>query len=114
MSAMPHTKPWLALLAVLSLAACDDGGDSFADREPPEPPAPPPISIETPDGERCEILDSTNCLLPFPSSVFTVADESQVTGLRINIPTESTPTNKRGDHVDMTEWNRNAVREPHH
>lgn len=92
-------------LAVALVTACSDSSDRSP--PPPEPPVPPPISIETPNAERCEILDGTNCMFPWPSSAFTVADESTATGLRVNLSPESMPANKQGVRVDTTEWNRN-------
>ena len=46
-------------------------------------------------------------MFPWPSSAFTVADDSMETGLRVNLSTESMPVNKQGVPVDTTEWNRN-------
>lgn len=83
------------------LSGCSDGSDSRA-------PAPvPPISIETPNAERCEILDGDNCMFPWPSAVFTVADDSTPTGRRVNLTQASLPANKQGVNVDPSEWNRN-------
>jgi hypothetical protein len=84
----------------LTLGACSDG-DSNNNKQPD------PISIDTPNADRCEILDSTNCMFPWPSSTFTVADDSTVTGVRVNLNRESMPANKQGVKVDVTEWNRN-------
>ncbi len=90
------------------LAACSDGSDRAPAPpvEPPEPP-PPPISIETPDAERCEILDGMNCMLPWPSNVFTTADADSDTGLRVNLTRDSLPANKQEVRVDPAEFNRN-------
>jgi hypothetical protein len=51
---------------------------------------------------RCEIIASpgTNCLFPFPSDHYTVADASTPTGLRVNLSDESTPANKNGVHIN--------------
>jgi hypothetical protein len=98
----------LPLALISSLAACSDSSDSRpGGGEPTEPPEPPPISIETPNGDRCEILDSDQCMYPFPSNALLVADESTVTGHRINFSMDSMPANKQGVHVDPSEWNRN-------
>ncbi len=89
----------LAVLALsLLLPACSDDSD---DR------GPDPISIETPNADRCEILDLLNCMFPFPSSAFTVADESMDTGRRVAFDMDSMPANKQGVRVDPAEWNRN-------
>lgn len=100
----------LALAGVL--AACSNGnnnnppGDSVV-VPPPPPPPPPPISIETPNADRCEMLDADNCLFPWPSSVFTVADDTMETGRRVNLALASMPVNKQGVPVDTAEFNRN-------
>lgn len=36
----------------------------------------------------CDPMDSTECLLPFPSSFYTVEDNSTITGKRVNIESE--------------------------
>ncbi|KAA1192751.1 hypothetical protein F0M18_08845 [Pseudohalioglobus sediminis] len=98
---LPHpcSRLWFVPLLVAALSACSDSSD--------RPSSPPLISIETPNAERCEILDAVNCMFPWPSSAFTVADESTRTGLRVNLVAESLPANKQGVHVDPTQWNRN-------
>ena len=58
-------------------------------------------------GEGCDPLDTTRCLLPFPSNAFTVADPATSTGLRVAFPAEGMPVNASGVAVDPTEWNRN-------
>ena len=92
----------LPLVLTLALAACSDNNNNDNKETVPEP-----VSIDTPNADRCEILDSTNCMFPWPSSAFTVADDSTVTGLRVNLNRESLPGNKQGVKVDPTEWNRN-------
>jgi hypothetical protein len=53
-------------------------------------------------GDRCETIASpgVNCLFPFPSDHYTVQDSSTPTGLRVNLSTDSTPTNLAGKHID--------------
>jgi hypothetical protein len=53
-------------------------------------------------GDRCETIASpgVNCLFPFPSDHYTVQDSSAPTGLRVNLSTDSTPTNLAGKHID--------------
>lgn len=58
-----------------------------------------------PDG--CDPLDTTRCLLPFPSNHFTVADPATNTLRRVKFPVEGMPANASGVHIDPTEWNRN-------
>jgi len=65
-----------ALSLVLVLAACSDSGNGNRSTTPEPTPAPPLLSITTPNADRCEILDSNNCLFPWPSNQFTVSDDS--------------------------------------
>ncbi len=41
--------------------------------------------------EECEVLNNAECLLPYPSSRFLVADDSTATGFRVNIPASGLP-----------------------
>ena len=59
---------------------------------------------QTPDG--CGFLVPGQCLLPFPSDSFTVADPSTATRIRVNLPQGQFP-NAAGKTLDVTEWNRN-------
>lgn len=95
----PSTRLLSALLVSSVLIGCSDSNDNNRD--------PDPISIETPNAERCEILDLLNCMFPWPSSAFTVADESTDTGRRVNMSIDSMPVNKQGVPIDTAEWNRN-------
>ena len=117
---MRYLKKYTSLLALMSalamaavLGACSNGnnnnspGTTVVEPPPPPPPPPPPISIETPNADRCEMLDAVNCMFPWPSSVFTVADDSTVTGRRVNLAVASMPVNKQGVPVDTAEFNRN-------
>tara|TARA_R110002124_G_scaffold90859_1_gene231622 strand:- start:2541 stop:4730 length:2190 start_codon:yes stop_codon:yes gene_type:complete len=106
---MTHTfgKLLPAVLVAMALGACSDNNNNNNDGGSSEPPAPTPISIATPNADRCEILDSDNCMFPWPSSTFTVADEAMVTGVRVNLNQESMPANKQGVKLDPAEWNRN-------
>jgi hypothetical protein len=51
---------------------------------------------------RCETISSpgTNCLFPWPSDHYTVADGSEPTGRRVNLSIDSTPSNVHGVHID--------------
>jgi hypothetical protein len=55
----------------------------------------------------CDPLDTRQCLLPFPSDAYTVADPTSATGVRVAIPADGTPGNVDGVPVEVTEWNRN-------
>jgi hypothetical protein len=88
-------KPLSVLLLLGGFAGCSEDNDSEN------------ASFDTPNAQRCEILDADNCMFPWPSSAFTVADASTATGRRVNLNQDSMPANKQGVHVDPTEWNRN-------
>jgi len=59
---------------------------------------------DTPD--RCDFLDTTVCLQPFPNDYYTKADPSTPTGKRLDLHAESTPANTDGVHIDVTDMNR--------
>lgn len=73
-----------ASLAVLVLSACGGGTmePSFdvSERKPGE---------RAPLTAPCDESDPTRCLLPWPSSVFTVADPGTATGLRVHVDAAS-------------------------
>ena len=54
----------------------------------------------------CEVLDSTSCLLPFPSDAYTVKDDSTGTGRRVNLP-PGLLANESGQTLDPSAWNLN-------
>ena len=56
---------------------------------------------------RCDWLDPSVCLYPFPNDFFTVEDSATDTGRRIAFQRESLPRNLFDVAVDPTEWNRN-------
>jgi hypothetical protein len=95
-----YCESLLPLVLACVLAACSNGNNSNNS-------ATPPVSIATTDADRCEILDALNCMFPWPSSVFTVADDNTATGRRVNLPVASMPVNKQGVPVETAEFNRN-------
>ena len=101
----PLYRGLLTLTFIAALAACSDDSDNTGNGGGEV--QPPLVSIETPNPDRCEILDPNNCMFPWPSNAFTVADESTPTGRRVNLVQESLPANKQGVRVDPAEWNRN-------
>ena len=54
----------------------------------------------------CDELDTTRCLLPFPSDKFTKASTETDTGRLVHLPAGQLP-NADGKPLDVTEWNRN-------
>jgi hypothetical protein len=63
-------------------------------------------AVDTKDADRCDYLDKSVCLFPWPSNTFTKADKSTPTGLRLNLNKDSMPANKSGQHIDPTDQNR--------
>ncbi len=61
------------------------------------------VDLLAPD--QCEILNNAECLLPYPSSRFLVADSSTATGLRLNLPAIGLPQ-PNGPPVDTAPLNR--------
>ena len=55
----------------------------------------------------CDELDVSQCVLPFPSNRYTVADATTPTGRRVAIPAEGLLVNAQGVFVNPNEWNRN-------
>ncbi len=54
----------------------------------------------------CDQLDTRSCLLPFPSDVYTVEDETTGTGRRVDLPQGLLP-NVGGQTLDPAAWNLN-------
>jgi hypothetical protein len=99
---------WAAALlaAAVALAACSSGGGAGGDAGSDEP-----VELEGDLGGvegtgKCEGLDPSHCLLPFPSDFFTVADTRTETGRRVRFTKAAMPENVDGVRVDPTEWNR--------
>ena len=55
----------------------------------------------------CSVLDTSDCLLPFPNDRFTTTDAGTDTGRRLNISRAATPANAQGRRIDPYEQNRN-------
>jgi hypothetical protein len=55
----------------------------------------------------CQPGASSPCLEPFPNNLFTRADSSSATGLRVDLPPAAMPANWRGEHMSTVEYDRN-------
>jgi len=64
------------------------------------------LGIDTSNADRCDFMDPSACLQPWPNDYFTVADPNTATGRRLNLNVESMPANKDGVHADPTDINR--------
>ena len=118
-----RTSTWRAALVVVSAALLVASGCSSDDKESSSAstttptadavPAAQPITsadaatltTQVGDGS-CDVLDTTRCLLPFPSDHFTVDDADTDTGRLVDLPSGQL-ANVSGSTLDMTEWNRN-------
>ena len=62
--------------------------------------------VKTELADRCDFLDTSVCLQPWPNDYFTRSDGSTPTGRRLNLNRESMPANTAGIHIDPTDQNR--------
>jgi hypothetical protein len=92
------------LLAVLALAALALAPGASANAPKPRPYQGPPIA--TPDADRCDWLDTSVCLYPFPNDFFTVRDPATATGRRLHLSADSMPHNRLGRPIDPGPYNR--------
>ncbi len=113
------------LVMALFAAACSDSGDdeqSAATTTVDSPDTTPPVTEPTLADEAtnaavraevdkapagCDPLDTTRCLLPYPSNAYTEDDAATDTGRRVNLPADGMPVNAEGAVIDPAEWNRN-------
>jgi hypothetical protein len=64
------------------------------------------VTVKAPDADRCDWLDGSACLQPFPNDFFTVRDRRTATGVRLRLRRESMPRNTQGVPIDPTDMNR--------
>jgi hypothetical protein len=114
-----RTVPILLVLALVAAACAGDGG--AAEQPTDSAPATTAASAEststtstttvappaTATVGACDPADLAACLLPWPNDRFTRPDADTVTGLRIDLPADGTPTNAAGIPIGVAEWNRN-------
>ena len=63
-------------------------------------------ACNAPKGPRCDPLDPSQCMQPFPNDYFTVDDPSTDTGRRLNFRADAMPQNMNGVPIDPTDFNR--------
>jgi hypothetical protein len=56
--------------------------------------------------ETCDFLDATACLHPWPNDYFMKDDPTSATGKRLDLAPSSTPANKNGVNISVTDINR--------
>src|SRR3990172_5876204 len=83
----------VALLLAALLAACGD------DASPGQPDAGVDAGLDVGKAE-CTPLGGVRCALPLPSSIYQRADMASATGVRLDFPSGSLPTNGDGVTVD--------------
>ena len=81
------------------LAVCSVGSDNPTRRPYYGPP------INTANADRCDFLDPTVCMQPFPNDYFTVPDPGTDSGRRLNFQAASMPHNMAGTPIDPTDFN---------
>ena len=54
----------------------------------------------------CDPLDPKVCMQPFPSNLYTEADSTTDTGVRLDLPEDAMPQNRLGKPIDPTDINR--------
>jgi hypothetical protein len=104
------------IVAVALVGGCSDDGTSATSTSAPTTTPAPVATLDTASAAQlgwqvaaapdCDPLDSTSCLLPFPSDHFTVSDRSTATRRRVSFPNGLLPS-VGGTTLDPTEWNRN-------
>ena len=94
--------------------ACRVFGEAGAGEPLPIPQPGSNLAVDAADAAArgCDMLDPSNCLLPFPSDHFTVvapagSPQAAGSGRRVNLHPLATPRNTFGKPIDPTEWNRN-------
>jgi hypothetical protein len=65
-----------------------------------------PIDLATSDADRCDFIDPSACLHPFPNDRFTVPDASTATGRRLALTLASMPRNIAGKPMEPVDQNR--------
>jgi len=56
------------------------------------------------NAERCDVIDPSHCLLPFPNDHFTREDPSSPTFRRVDFHPEAMPKNAKGEGIDPEAW----------
>jgi hypothetical protein len=69
----------------------------------PDRPAEDP-GVSTENFDRCDFLDPSACMYPFPNNHFTEADASTQTGRRLSLHRDSMPRNRAGKPIDPADY----------
>ncbi|MBT8493818.1 MAG: hypothetical protein KJO07_12215 [Deltaproteobacteria bacterium] len=86
---------WICVGLSLTLAAACGSSDD-------EPGTPSQEALGAPE---CNPLGGTNCMTPWPSSLYAIDDDTTETGRRLEIPMGALPTNLDGLVIDPAQFN---------
>ncbi len=88
-------------------AGAGNGSGGAGPEDISAPPGGPPLGeLNTASSDRCDFLDPSLCLYPFPNDHFTAADTQTETGRRLNLNLQSMPQNRAEKPIDPTDQNR--------
>ena len=93
-------RNWIGWLGTAACAALSVAAP--AEAKSPQGVGPQPAAAD----QKCDPIDPSLCLLPWPNDFFTRPDPSTATGRRLSIDPQATPQNDAGTPVDPTDWNR--------
>ncbi len=103
------------LVTAMALGACSSDSEKKADSKTNEssssekkaskPSGTTTLSEADQEAPGCDAIDTTACLLPFPSDSYTKADADSPTGKVLHFEAETMPKNKDGIGINPTEWN---------
>ncbi len=83
-------------------AGTETGGDGDGDGDPDQ--RLPDDELEWPALD-CDPIAPAYCAFPFPSNVYTVADDQSATGRRVNLGEATLPAPNTGITIDPAPWN---------
>ena len=95
----------VVLLALLAAPAAPAAAAEATAKKQGKPYDGPRIA--TPNAARCDFLDTSVCLHPFPNNLYLNRDADTASGWRVDLETKSMPTNVDGEPFDPTDHNRN-------
>jgi len=100
----------LSLLSSMTLLGCpgETGTDASMDPDAGVLADAPPVDAPPPDPfpTACENVNALECLAPWPSTRYLVADAATRTGFRVDIPRAAMPTNRFRVQVDPAQFAR--------
>ena len=86
------------------LVSVDSNGDGAIDHQASSTFSWEP-NVDVANADRCDPLDPSYCLYPFPNDHFTIADATTPTGKRVHLQAASMPRNGANTPVVPDKWN---------